>query len=251
MIRIVVAGFLIISAFPAQALEQACEGEVCFHQPGLQVTFLLNEGCTAGGSLQTCIDSVESAMEVWNASECSDLEILFGGTTPRVDIGYSLENPEANINLIYVQDAGWPHSSANPRVGTIAYDGQSGAVLDYDIEVNNQYLTPTEVDLHNMLARDFGMALGFDKTTGDTESIMQVSSSEAKKTLSADDSQALCQLYPLSEHQPPRSGCSCRTNLGSSSGSLFLLLVSIVLLRGRRSRRDCSLGGRIRCRRRK
>jgi hypothetical protein len=77
---------------------------------------------------------------------------------------------------------------------------------------------------------------------------MQVSSSETKKILSSGDSQALCQLYPLSEHQPPRSGCSC----GTKRRSVFLLLlVSIVLLRGRRSRRDRSPGGRIRCRRRK
>jgi hypothetical protein len=242
---------MLFCAFPAQALEQACEGEICFQQPGLQVTFLLNESCTVGGSLQACIDSVESAMDVWNAPECSDLEILFGGTTPRLDIGYSQENPDANINLIYVQDAGWPHSSANPRVGTMAYDGQSGEILDYDIEVNNQYLAPSEVDLHNILARDFGMALGFEKTTGDADSIMWVSSGESKRVLSAGDTQALCRLYPLSEHQPPRSGCSCGGAPASTIGSLLVLLLSIGRLRGRRSRRDRSPGGRIRCRRTK
>jgi hypothetical protein len=242
-------GIMLCCVFPVHALEQRCEGEVCLHQPGLQVTFLLNENCSVGGSQQTCIDSVNSAMEVWNAPECSDLEILFRGTTPRVDIGYSQENPDDNINLIYVVDADWSHTTDSPRVGTITHDMNSGAILDYDVEVNNQYLTPTEDDLHNMLARDFGMALGFDKNSGEADSIIKLSLGEAKKTLTAGDSQALCQLYPLSEHEPPRSsGCICGTTRGSMSGCLFLL-VSIVLLRGRRSRRDRSPGGRTRCRR--
>ena len=113
-----------------------------------------------------------------------------------VAIGYSQENPDANINLIIVLDAGWSHAQTNPRVSTLAYDGQSGAVLDYDIEVNNQYYTLNEVDLHNILARDLGMALGFDKNSGDPDSIMQVSSSGQKQVLSAGDTQALCQLFP-------------------------------------------------------
>ena len=251
MIRILFVGFVLFCAVPSQALEQYCDGEICFHQPDLQVTFLLNEGCSVGGSLQACIDTVKSAMEVWNSPDCSGLELVFGGTTPRVDIGYSQENPDANINLIYVENTGWPHSPANPRVGTISYDGASGAVLDYDIEVNNQYLTPTEVDLHNILARDFGMALGFDKDSGGADSIMQISSGGAEKVLSDGDTQALCALYPLPEHEPPRSGCNCGMKSGSAAGGLLLLLVSIARLRGRRSRRDRSPGGRTRCRKTK
>ena len=241
-------GILILSAVPAYALDQACEGGVCYHQPVNAVTFVLNEGCTVGGSLQACIDGVKSALEVWNSPECSDMQLLYGGTTPRVDIGYSQENPEANVNLIYVLDTGWSDAPTNPRVSTMAYDGQSGAVLDYDIEVNNQYVTLTEVDLHNILARDFGMALGFDKNSGDADSIMQLSSGEAKQTLSAGDAQALCALYPLSDPQPPRSGCSCGgTPPGSLAGFALVVLVSIVRRRGRRSRCDRSPGGRIRC----
>lgn len=261
---------VILYAVPVYALQQACEDEICYHQPEHQVTFMLNEGCTAGGSLQACIQAVESAMEAWNAPECSDMEILFGGTTPRVDIGYSQENPDANINLIYVLDAGWSYAQTNPRVSTMAYDGQSGAVLDYDIEVNNQYFTLTEVDLHNILARDLGMALGFDKNSGGPDSVMLVSSGGQKKTLSPGDTQALCELYPLSEHEPPHSGCGCGSGFyspGSSQGALYrpgssrgtgpasgsgltallLLLVSTARRRGRRSRRDRSPGGRTRC----
>ena len=252
MIRLIPwTGILTVTlyALPVYALEQACEGDICYHQPEHQVTFMLNEGCTAGGSLQTCIDAVESAMDAWNTPECSDLRLLFGVTTPRVEIGNSQENPDANINLIYVLDSGWPHAQTNPRVSTMAYDGESGAVFDYDIEVNNQYVTLTEVDLHNILARDFGMALGFDKTSGDPDSVMQVSSGGQKKTLSPDDAQALCQLYPLPEHEPPRSECSCQVFSGPGSGLtvLLLLLFSIARRRGRRSRRDRSPGGRTRC----
>ena len=236
-------------AVPVYALEQVCEADFCYHQPRHQVTFMLNEGCTAGGSLQICIDAVESAMDAWNTPECSDLRLLFGGTTPRVDIGYSQENPDANINLIYVLDTGWSHSQTNPRVSTMSYDGQNGTILDYDIEVNNQYFTLTEVDLHNILARDLGMALGFDKDSGDPDSIMQVASGEQKQVLSPADAQALCQLYPLPEHEPPSSGCSCQVFSGPGSGLavLFLLLFSIDRRRGRRSRRDRSPGGRTRC----
>jgi uncharacterized protein (TIGR03382 family) len=135
-------------------------------------------------------------------------------------------------------------------VGTKTHDVNSGAILDYDIEVNNQHLTPTDVDLHNMLARDFGMALGFDKNSGDADSVMQESTDGVKRTLSAADTQVLCALYPPSEYKPPRSGgCSSGGVPGSTTGLLLVLLFSIARRRGRRSRRDRNPGGQTRCRR--
>jgi hypothetical protein len=248
---------MLLCAYQAPALEQECREEICYHQPRRTVTFLLHEGCTVGGSLQACMDAVQSAMDSWNAPDCSDMEILLGGTTPRVDIGYSEENPDDNINLIYVLDSGWNHAPTNPRVATKSFDPNSGAIVDFDVEVNNQYFTLSGVDLHNLLARDLGIALGFDKDSGGPDSVMLASSSPQKKILSPGDTQALCQLYPLPGPQPLPSGCSCGAlhRPGSSPGSApspgfewmvpILWLVSTARRRGRRSRRDRSPGGRI------
>ncbi len=229
-----VVGCLCAWAWPAGALEQVCKQEdgYCLQQPERRVVFRLNESCDVGGSLERCIDMVKSALQVWNTPECSDMKLVYDGTTPRTDIGYDADHPDQNMNLILVQGENWSHEPSSRRVTTIAYDSSNGNIVDFDIEVNNVNHDIDEVTLHNLLAREFGAALGFEDSD-DATSVMYgfYELEDEERNLSEDDIESLCLLYPAPGAPPlPSSGCGCTFGGDSPDFSLLLCLLALAIL---------------------
>jgi hypothetical protein len=226
----------------AYALTQVCkqDSKICLEQPGREVTIRLNEICNIGGSLTGCIRVVQEAMEVWNAPECSDMTLVYDGTTPRMDIGYDLDNPDDNINLLLVVITGWPHGSGSASQATLTYNDQNGDILDFDLEINQQDFALDQDAFHNLLVLRMGQALGFEE--GGAGSVMAPFDLEetGRRVLSEADVTSLCHLYPAPGIQGPTpSGCACSSARKRQAGpAITILLILLISLGNVRMRKE-------------
>jgi hypothetical protein len=142
----------------------------CLWWENRTITFYMNENCSSDVTLVGCLSGVQAAIDYWNAPECSDVLLVFGGTTTRRDVGYD-PHREDNINLIIWLESSWQtqdcpepgKSCRDPRVESIAtttYNNANGQALDTDIEFNGESIVYTETDVAFRLIYHFSESLG-------------------------------------------------------------------------------------------
>ena len=238
------------------------ENNVCLWWKTRSMTYYINEICSVDVQLNNCLNAVQAAFNVWTGHACSDMQIVYGGTTPRDDVGYD-QSKTNNINLVVWLESNWqnhecppekPTNCRDPRaiaLTTTTYDTYTGQIVDADIEMNGEGFvfstsTPTDVmDIHNTVAHEPGHTLGLDHSR-DREATMweDADSGEIKKRdLTQDDIDGLCFIYPTGQatpryylsgsnqimcyQDPPNDNCGCH---GYGPGGLLLLLVGAGLL---------------------
>jgi predicted Zn-dependent protease len=219
------------------------------------ITFMVNENCSSRMTQAGCLAGVLSAMEEWNSPECSDLQIVLGGTTPRTDVGFDLDNPEDNINLILWQDSQWVYRPGTVAMTTVTYHATEGRIVDADLELNGlSYDYETEAAVHNALLHELGHMIGLDNSK-DPGSVMFSDSTDlaktTKNTLSHDDIDAICFVYPSGGEtpedgggdDPEDQGGGCNSTGGTGAPCQYLLILPMILLFIRRLgvRRICRL----------
>lgn len=206
---------------------------------------------------------LRESFDVWESETCSDLTF--------VDGGYTDQNPgfdpmaEDNLNVITaIEDAARTGEFfTDPGMVAItitAFAVQSGEIFDGDIVINasnfifddvqNEAACRTQsrepFDLQSIMVHEIGHFIGFDHAP-DLESTMYFSAPTCeikKRTLTEDDMQGLCTVYPVGEASntcfPPSDdyddvsgasrfrdqcnlddGCSCRSNAHASSSSAW------------------------------
>ena len=213
----------------------------CLFQAERQVTFWLHENCRVEGSLQACQRAVGSAMQVWNASACSDFQLVLGGLTDRDDLGANTDLPDRNINLILVVDRWLDERDESDSLTVTTYDRTSGAIFDVDVTLDNQSTGLSEVDLHNILVHEFGHTLGLAHTK-ERDSVLYpyYAPGTPRRSLSLDDEATLCRLYPIGGPTPlcdpdetpaPQVGCASADMAPLSATIVCLVLLSVLLIR--------------------
>lgn len=136
----------------------------CYWWENRSVTLMVNENCSSDMSFESCIAAIQSAMALWNDIECSDMLLTYGGTTTNTDVGYNIENPEVNINLIVWQESSWEYDPNTQLVSKIAYNTASGMAADADIVLNGEGFVFSASDLEDMLGIEFGKVIGVENT---------------------------------------------------------------------------------------
>ena len=103
---------------------------------------------------------MESAIDYWNSPECSDMLLVYGGTTPRTDVGYDEDNTDENINLIIWRELAWELDPRAILIAALTVDTSNGMAVDCDIEMNGYKYLFSETDIENLLIEEFGHAIG-------------------------------------------------------------------------------------------
>ncbi|MGD0524538.1 MAG: matrixin family metalloprotease [Polyangiaceae bacterium] len=165
-------------------------------------------------------------------------------------------NPVAH-DVIVFDDVAWPYNDPVNTLAltTVTYGVDDGEVFEAYTEVNSSQhtLTTTEpppadgttYDLQAILTHEAGHFLGLAHATA-TTSIMYAYYQPGAITLTADDVDAICTVYPPSS---PGKGCACTTVGARATGPAALAGVSLVALAAliglrRKGRRAAALAAR-------
>jgi MYXO-CTERM domain-containing protein len=150
-------------------------------------------------------------------------------------------------DVIVFDDAAWPYNDPVNTLAltTVTFGVDHGEIFEAYTEVNSaeHQLTTTEpppaggqtYDLQAILTHEAGHFLGLAHAT-DTSSIMYAYYTPGAITLTPDDLDAICAVYP----QPsPKAGCACSAGgagPGSAAVAAGLSLAVLGVLRKRRRR---------------
>jgi len=187
---------------------------ICLWWPERLIVYYVNEDCSEDVSNESCLQAVRTSTDVWNAVDCSDFELAFGGTTPEREVGFDQANWNDNINLIVWYEEQLPDDIGRSIIAlaTTTYDHDSGEVVDNDLEVNGvhyMFSTPgsgsISTDIQNTLVHEMGHFVGLDHSA-DLEASMYESAERGethKRDLAEDDRNGICYLYPSGGPVPP------------------------------------------------
>jgi MYXO-CTERM domain-containing protein len=226
-----------------------------------------NETGSEDISEQSSIHAIERSMESWTEVTCSYTELVYGGLTDEVRVGYDQCDGASNVNIIHFVRSGWTHQDGALALTSVTYDMRTGEIVDTDIELNDDQFEFTatnnpllvHIDVRNTITHELGHVLGFDHTD-DVEATMFPTAPEretSKRSLGQDDIDAICDTYPsgtvsvvcsdasLGYFEAPfdgpgstctaDDGCGCSTAPESTSGwALGLSILGGLLLMRRR-----------------
>jgi hypothetical protein len=139
-----------------------------------------------------------------------------------------------NVNVILFHDDEWPHPQSEDAVGltSTTYDERTGEIFDADIEINSTVELSTsnpvatdKYDLLSVLTHEVGHFLGLAHSLepGSTMQPIYEIGTDDFRTLSDDDIQGICAIYPPerpTQHCDfaPRGGFASECALGVTSG---------------------------------
>lgn len=241
---------------------------VCVFWGNATFTYRINQNCSADmGDINACVDAVKAGVEVWNEPPCTGMNAVFGGTTPSTEVGFDQDNWNSNINLVVFVESNWPHESSAIALTTTTYNLDAGDIVDTDVEFNGQNFEfddgsgpTTRMDIQNTMAHEAGHMMGLDHSTNQDATMFATADQgeTLKRTLSDDDSDAICFVYPVGGDTPDYTddsmttecagtvtdddtGCRCGPGAGAGTGLFLVLLAGAALVAtlaaGRRKRR--------------
>lgn len=192
--------------------------------PGAQVTFTINDQGTdnstvAPGLPQALLETVLSSFAAWNQLECpgfeepdncSDMLLTYEGLTSQTGVGFDQAENAKNINLVVWRDQNWNQIASDQTFAltSVTFNPNTGRIVDADLEINSEIYTlnigdpvdPNLADLENTLVHEVGHFVGLDHSSvRDATMFANADLGETKKrTLAADDIDAICASYPPS-----------------------------------------------------
>jgi hypothetical protein len=169
-------------------------------------------------------DAIAFAGAAWTDVTCSDIELVAGAATTTRVVGFdwakgSTSPVNQNIVVFRNDDVSdpvdrWLHAQGALAITTVTFESRGGRILDADIEVDDANFRfsacdpgpgcAVHFDLKNTLTHETGHVLGLDHPPSDqpgaAAATMFASAPEgetSKRTLSSDDEDGLCLIYPM------------------------------------------------------
>ncbi|MFK7988413.1 MAG: matrixin family metalloprotease [Sandaracinaceae bacterium] len=203
--------------------------------------------------------ALSRSIAAWNQASqgCSDMLLVDGGmgTGFATNLGGGEHDGE---NRIVWRESGWPEEAGTETLAltTLVFRRQSGQILDADIDlngVNHGWSTaPTPpmglTDTENTLTHELGHLIGLAHVIDPGATMFEASppGDIDKRTLSQDEVDGVCTIYPLRGPTPGAPDIdgeglmgSCRASPGGATTPLFTLVFAVlfgVRVRARRRR---------------
>ncbi len=235
-------------------------GTVCYYWKNRSVSFRLNKDCSKDVNITDCTQAVQNSIGAWMGHSCSDLELNFAGTTTQTSIGMDYVNL-----IVWRQSNDWKYENSAIAMTTTTFNTYTGEIVDADIEVNGVDYTfsvsppdtpgvPGTMDIQNTLTHELGHCIGladvFDKADSDATMYYTAGYGDTNKsTLSQDDINGLCTIYPAGAATPLCSETGnvvgdggCATTSDNVDGISVLALLALVLCLTRKYCRRVPLG---------
>jgi hypothetical protein len=273
--RALVAAWVAVAAaplVPARALAFACTRTRIDRGPSLTwqtrtIRFDVDAALSKDFDTPDAVRAVvRRSLDTWSRVDCSDLELVYGDEKRSLR---ATSDPLArNENVIVFVTTDWRTDRRVIALTTTAYRPQSGELYDADVELNDVGFLFVDasvqcvpdsgaMDLENTLVHELGHTIGLDHPPSEPryEDATMYASAEPcelqKRTLAADDTAAICSIYPAGRPAQPCFGpekvsfevvdtavdSGCGIVGGRRDGPLAAALVLLARLRGRRRRR--------------
>ncbi len=212
-----------------------------------------NEGSPMGIQL-----AANNSFTTWTeAGGCTDIVLRDAGLPRALTTNLDGGDHDGENRIVFRQL--WPAAASSSALAltTVVYDRRNGVIQDADIDLNDEsFFWTTNLDgvtvndVENTLTHELGHFLGFAHVT-DPEATMFADSPEgetSKRTLEADDIDAVCTIYPAGALTPGAdpvptgisrgaltSATSCAVSpVSNAHGSQIVLLVASLLFVARR-----------------
>ena len=252
------------------------------------VSYSINESGSRNIPYEDAKRIIDASFGAWSSSTCNGAQAGISaaniGSASCSELKFNVGS--ANQNLIVFRDENWPYRDANNTLGltTVTFNAVNGEIYDADMELNasDRNLSTSEVisakgfDLQSVVTHEAGHFFGLAHSA-DSSATMYASykpGSTELRTLSPDDINGLCAIYPdtstrvvsasvspnqtimaeacnpaprggftaqCSSPKPASGGGSCtmvdgHVRWGSYGAAMGLCLAGLLLLRRRRAR---------------
>jgi MYXO-CTERM domain-containing protein len=209
---------------PAQASDCGVE----LHWPSPCVSFDMQKDASSRVSLDTATAIFHQAFGAWTSAGCA------AGGAPRislVDMGpvacaeHEYNQQAGNANIIVFRDGGWTHAGKGSTLAltTVTFNLDNGEIYDADMELNSAEIefttgdTNVQFDLLSVATHECGHFLGLSHSPLPDATMYAdyKPHSTALRSLSDDDTAAICAVYPPGEAIP--ASCDATPRHGFSS----------------------------------
>ncbi len=191
--------------------------------------YSLNEDGSDSIAFNDLAALAKQSFDAWQNVTCSYYQ--FVQTAPSAVDEVSFHQDKGNVNLLVWRKtaASWNHSLSAVALTTVKYDQQTGEILDADIEFNEahylfgsqeQYPIDTDlIDLPSTMTHEIGHTIGLDHSSVHESTMFAVTDpgDTNKRTLSNDDIEGLCHIYPLAEDPQECEEPYCGLDLDGTS----------------------------------
>jgi MYXO-CTERM domain-containing protein len=174
------------------------------------ISYSMNSAASDRVSLADASAIMEQAFTTWTSEQCNGtpVGIAVSATEPVTcaEVRYNQNGP--NQNVIVFRDTTWPYSDPNNTLGltTVTFNADNGEIFDADMEINasgknlsvGDPVPANGFDLLSVVTHEAGHFLGLAHATSPT-STMYASykpGTTSLRSLTADDIDGLCSIYP-------------------------------------------------------
>lgn len=154
---------------------------------------------------------IDAAFATWPASTCADggqpgISISNSGSSSCTEVRYNADS--SNQNLIVFRDDGWPYNDAFSTLGltTVTFNAETGEIFDADMEINSSQrnlsiedrVPANGFDLASVVTHEAGHFYGLAHATNAKATMFAAykPGTDELRTLSEDDVDGLCAIYP-------------------------------------------------------
>ena len=199
---------------------------------GACVGYSVNDAASKRIPLETATNVIDAAFASWNGVACaggSPVGITASNLGPAAcdEVRYNTRGP--NQNVIIFRDTKWPYSDPNNTLGltTVTFNADTGEIYDADMEINStagNLTTSTAVpangfDLLSVITHEAGHFLGLAHATDSTATMFASykPGTSALRTLSDDDVEGMCAIYPNATERSVAASVSASGVLAADS----------------------------------
>jgi MYXO-CTERM domain-containing protein len=183
----------------------------------LPVTYKINQASIPPSIQSTGVASIEAGFASWMAPSCTSFQAVNQGNTS------SQNTAQDQQNTILWRSGSWPGQlgSVNSTIGVTLTSFSGTTNIDADIVFNNVGFSwnnsgnGNNVDTESIAVHEQGHFLGLDHTPPQSAIMYAAYTGGIKRTLSGDDTQGVCALYPCTSGDCGTGGSSGAGGTGS------------------------------------